>query len=57
MRDAPEVAALVAGFFAARAGLPWISDAPRVRLAQRQQLSTALPLAIRALELPPLKQR
>jgi phosphotransferase family enzyme len=54
---APEVAALVAGFFASRAGLPGISDAPRVRLVQRQQLSTALPWAVRVLELPPLKQR
>jgi aminoglycoside phosphotransferase (APT) family kinase protein len=54
---APEVAALVAGYFAARAGLPEIVDAPRVRRAQRQQLKTALPWAIRALELPPLKQR
>jgi thiamine kinase-like enzyme len=53
---APEVAALVAGYFASRAGLPGISDAPRVRLVQRQQLSTALPWAVRALELPPLKQ-
>jgi hypothetical protein len=53
---APEVAALVAGYFAARAGLPGISDAPRVRLVQRQQLTTALPWAVRALELPPLKQ-
>jgi hypothetical protein len=52
--DAPEVAAWVAGFFAARAGLPEVPDAPRVRLVQRQQLATALPWAIRALELPPL---
>jgi hypothetical protein len=51
--DAPEVAAWVSGFFAARAGLPQISDAPRVRLIQRQQLETALPWAIRALDLPP----
>jgi hypothetical protein len=50
--DAPEVAAWVAGFFAARAGLPSISDAPRVRLVQRQQLVTALPWAARALGLP-----
>jgi hypothetical protein len=50
--DAPEVAAWVAGFFAARAGLPGISDAPRVRLVQRQQLATALPWAARALGLP-----
>ena len=51
--DAPEVAAWVSGFFAARAGLPEIPDAPRVRLVQRQQLSTALPWAARALGLPP----
>lgn len=52
--DAPEVAAWVSGYFAARAGLPEISDAPRVRLVQRQQLATALPWAVRALDLPPL---
>lgn len=52
--DAPEVAAWVSGFFAARAGLPQISDAPRVRTVQRQQLETALPWAARALDLPPL---
>jgi hypothetical protein len=51
--DAPEVAAWVAGFFAARAGLPVIPDAPRVRVVQRQQLETALPWAARALGLPP----
>lgn len=50
--DAPEVAAWVSGFFACRAGLPTIPDAPRVRLVQRQQLETALPWAIRALGLP-----
>lgn len=54
--NAPEVAAFVAGFFAARAGLPDIPDAPRVRLVQRQQLQTALPWAVRALDLPALKQ-
>ena len=53
MPDAPEVAAWVSGFFAARAGLPDISDAPRVRLVQRQQLETALPWAARALGLSP----
>jgi thiamine kinase-like enzyme len=52
--DAPEVAAWVSGFFAVRAGLPEISDAPRVRLVQRRQLVTALPWAVRALDLPPL---
>lgn len=49
--DAPEIAAWVAGFFAARAGLPEIADAPRVRLVQRQQLETALPWAAHALGL------
>ena len=51
--DAPEVAAWVSGFFAARAGLPQIPDAPRVRWVQRRQLATALPWAVRALGLPP----
>jgi hypothetical protein len=49
---APEVAACVAGFFAARAGLPEIPDAPRVRWVQRQQLIPALGWAARALGLP-----
>jgi len=53
LSEAPEVAAWVTGFFAARAGLPKISDAPRVRTVQRQQLETALPWAARALDLPP----
>jgi thiamine kinase-like enzyme len=53
--DAPEVAAFVSGFFAARAGLPLISDAPRVREVQRRQLATALPWVARALGLPPLQ--
>lgn len=52
--DAPEVAARVSGYFASRAGLPFISDAPRVRTVQRRQLETALPWAARALDLPPL---
>ena len=51
--DAPDVAARVCGFFAARAGLPVIPEMPRVRLVQRQQLETALPWAARALDLPP----
>lgn len=50
----PEIAALVAGFFAARAGLPSIPDAPFVRRVQQQQLSTALPWAQRALGLDAL---
>ena len=52
--DAPEVAARVSGYFASRAGLPGISDAPRVRAVQRRQLETALPWAARALDLLPL---
>ena len=51
--DAPEIAAFVSGYFAARAGLPQIPDAPRVRRVQRQQLETALPWAARALGLAP----
>jgi thiamine kinase-like enzyme len=55
--DAPDVAARVSGYFAARAGLPKIIDAPRVRTVQRRQLETALPWAARALDLPPLKTK
>lgn len=54
MPSAPEIAALISGFFAARAGLPAIPDAPFVRRVQLEQLSTALPWAQRALELPSL---
>ena len=49
---APALAALVSGFFAARAGLPIIPVAPRVRHIQQVQLRAALPWAIRALRLP-----
>ena len=52
--DAPEVAAVVTGYFAANAGLDKIPDAPRVRVVQRQQLVTGLPWVVRALELPAL---
>ncbi len=51
-----DVAAWVSGFFAARAGLPNIPDAPFVRRVQREQLSTALPWAIRALHLDDLSR-
>lgn len=51
---APDVAAWVSGFFAARAGLPTIPHAPRVRQVQQAQLAHALPWACRALELPPV---
>jgi hypothetical protein len=50
--DAPEVAAFVSGYFAARAGQPMIPDAPHVRTVQRRQLVTALPWVVRALGLP-----
>jgi hypothetical protein len=46
------LAAVVSGFFAARAGLPTIADAPRVRWIQLQQLSVALPWVARVLDLP-----
>lgn len=49
----PDIAAAVSGFFAFRAGLPQIPLSPFVRRVQRQQLTTALPWAIRALALPP----
>ena len=48
----PELAALVSGYFAWRAGLPDIPEAPRVRLVQKQQLGPALAWAVRALGLP-----
>jgi len=47
-----ELAALVAGYFAARAGLPIIPHAPRVRSVQLRQLRVALPWAARTLGLP-----
>lgn len=51
--ERPDLAALVSGFFAARAGQPDVPMAPFVRRVQRAQLRTALPWAIRALGLPP----
>jgi hypothetical protein len=49
----PGVVALVAGFFAAEAGLPQIPHAPGVRDIQLRQLRVALPWAARALDLEP----
>ena len=54
LADAAHWAALMSGYFAARAGLPAIPNAPRVRAVQLAQLRTALPWAQRALGLPPL---
>ncbi|NUP07347.1 MAG: aminoglycoside phosphotransferase family protein [Polyangiaceae bacterium] len=48
----PDIAACVSGFFAARAGLPPIPDAPHVRAVQLQQLRPALLWAARELGLP-----
>ncbi len=50
--DAAREAAVVAGFFASRCGLPPIPDAPAVREFQRRQLTQALPWASRQLGLP-----
>ena len=51
--DAPTLAAIVSGFYACRAGLPHIPQAPKVRILQQRLLRAALPWAIRALSLPP----
>ena len=51
---APEAAAVVSGYFAARAGLPPVPDAPGVRPIQRAQLGPALRWVARALHLPPV---
>jgi aminoglycoside phosphotransferase (APT) family kinase protein len=48
----PEAAALVSGYFAARAGLPAIPLAPRVRAVQREQIRAGLPWVARELGLP-----
>lgn len=52
MPDEPALAALMSGFFAARAGLPPPAGAPRVRAVQLSQLKTALPWAAASLGLP-----
>jgi hypothetical protein len=49
----PEIASLLAGYFAARAGLPEIPEAPHVRGLQLAQARTALPWAARLLDIPP----
>ena len=51
--DAAAEAAVVAGYFASRCGLPPIPDAPHLREFQARQLLVALPWACRALGLPP----
>ena len=51
--DAGALAATVAGFFAAHAGLPPPEGAPTVREFQRRQVEVALPWAARELDLSP----
>lgn len=51
--DVAPIAAALAGYFGAQAGLPPPEGAPRVREVQRRQCVTALPWAARALGLPP----
>ena len=50
--NAAGLAAWVAGFFCAHAGLPFLRDAPHVRSLQLAQARTALPWAARAIGLP-----
>lgn len=50
--DAAPEAAVVAGFFASRCGLPRIPTAPAVRDFQKRQLTVALPWACRELGIP-----
>jgi hypothetical protein len=50
---AGELAAILSGFWAYRAGTPPPEGAPSVREVQRRQLLFALPWAARALDLPP----
>jgi hypothetical protein len=51
--DQPALAALLAGYWAWRAGKPAPAPGSRVRDIQRTQLTTALPWAARALGLTP----
>jgi len=53
--DAPGVAALVSGFFAARGSQPADGADRVVRELQRTQLKTALPWVVRALDLGPVR--
>ena len=52
--DAAGLAPIVAGFFAATAGLPPPAGAPAVRVFQLAQAEVALPWAVRSLGLPAL---
>jgi hypothetical protein len=54
VEDTGGLAALIAGYFASRAGLPAPPTAPRVRAFQLAQAKVALPWAVRELGLPPI---
>jgi Ser/Thr protein kinase RdoA (MazF antagonist) len=51
----PHLAAVISGYFAARAGLPVEQASPEIRALQRAQLQVAMAWAVRALGLPPLE--
>jgi aminoglycoside phosphotransferase (APT) family kinase protein len=51
----PHLAALISGYFAARAGLPVEQASAQIRALQLAQLRVALPWVVRALGLPPLE--
>jgi hypothetical protein len=53
----PHLAAVISGYFAARAGLPVELASPQIRALQRAQLQIALAWAVTALGLPPLEAR
>jgi hypothetical protein len=55
--DSGGLAALIAGFFASRAGLPPPPTAPTVRAFQRRQAEVALPWAARELGLPAPREK
>lgn len=52
--DAGPLAAVAAGHWASKAGLPAVPGAPRVRAVQLSQLREALPWVVQVLGLPPL---
>jgi aminoglycoside phosphotransferase (APT) family kinase protein len=51
--EQPSLAALISGYFAARAGLPVEQASVQIRALQLAQLRVALPWVVRALGLPP----
>jgi hypothetical protein len=53
----PHLAAVISGYFTARAGLPVELASPQIRALQRAQLQIALAWAVTALGLPPLEAR